>query len=604
MNKIKFSDIFVDSGFWKVKEDMIRDKTIFSVYERFKETGRFDALSCSWKEKDPNMPHIFWDSDVAKWIEGVSYFLIRKRNKELEKIIDNAVDMIVKNSDSDGYFNSHFLVTRQNERFCHRSEHELYCAGHLIEAAVAYYNATGKDKFLKAMCRYADYIERVFKTEKSSKFATPGHPELELALVRLYETTGERRYLDLSKYFIDEHGKNKCDLEFYPDFNELYNQDEMPLKERSTAEGHCVRALYLFCAMADNAALFNDKELMAACVRVFDNIANKRMYITGSVGSTYIGEAFTIDYDLPNRTAYAETCAAISLAMFAGRMQALSDDSKYADVVERAVYNGVLSGISMDGRAFFYENPLEVDPEFNNVNTSTKIKEHFPITERKEVFDCSCCPPNILRFIPSFCGYMYNYDDKTLFVHHYIASDADDGSVSISQTTDYPRSGNIIIKGNAGGRTVALRIPGWCKTFKIDKEYQFNKGYAYIKTAGDFEITLNLEMSVLLIQANKRVHADAGRIALMRGPVVYCAEGVDNPKDLQSVRIDIKSDFELGDEEFLLPSVITKGYQEQESESLYLPANENYIKTPIKFIPYYAFANRGTTQMCIWMLKN
>ena len=362
IHKVPFSTVRINDGFWKQKQKMIRETTAYAVYERFRDTGRFEALECKWKEGDPDSPpHIYWDSDVAKWIEGVAYLTALEKCEDLEKIADKAIENIVRNCDENGYFNSHYLVTEQEKRFTNRGCHELYCAGHLIEAAVAYRDATGKDALLKAMCRFADYIEQVFKVEKSAAFTTPGHPELELALVKLYHATGERRYLELSKFFVDEHGTNDKDISMEEREKKgilSYNQDEMPLRQRGTVEGHCVRALYLLCSMADLAREYGDAELTAACERCFDNIVNKRMYITGGVGSTYVGETFTVDYHLPNRTAYAETCAAISLAMFASRMQSLRADGRYGDIVERVIYNGMLSVISMDGRSFFYENPL------------------------------------------------------------------------------------------------------------------------------------------------------------------------------------------------------------------------------------------------------
>ncbi|MBP3361312.1 MAG: glycoside hydrolase family 127 protein [Clostridia bacterium] len=593
MDKIKFSDIRITGGLWRDKQDMVKNVTIDAVYNRFCETHRFEALKCTWKEGDPDCPHIFWDSDVAKWLESAAYIMAtEERDEKLEKIFDDAVDLIVKNSDEHGYFNSHFLVTRQNERFCHRGEHELYCAGHLIEAAVAYYEATGKDKFLKAMCKYADYIEQVFKLEKSAEFFTPGHPELELALVRLYHATSDKRYLELSKYFIDEHGK--------PENGEIsnnnYNQDDMPLRDRITADGHCVRALYLFCGMADIAYEYNDSGLLEACKRLFENITNRRMYITGGVGSTYMGESFTVDYDLPNRKAYAETCAAISLAMFAGRMQAIEPNSKYADIVEKVIYNGFLSGVSMDGKSFFYENPLEIDPGFNN-------KERFPITRRQEIFSCSCCPPNITRFIPSIAEYMYSYNDSVLYIHHYMNSETVGGSIGIVQETNYPADGEILIKCNIDKEYIALRIPGWCKSFKLSLPYEMKNGYAFVRLSGETEIRLTLDMPIEAIAANKRVHENAGRIAIMRGPVVYCAEGVDNGADLKNVRVDIHGNFELGSAEFLLPSIKTTGFRDADFDSLYKFADDAYEEFPLTLIPYYAFANRGTSEMLVWLLK-
>ena len=600
MQNIEFSDIEITGGYWKTRQEINSSVTLKSVYERFKETHRFDALKCDWKDGEPDMPHIFWDSDVAKWLEGAAYILNSNNDDDIAEIIENAIDCIIENSDENGYFNSHYLVTEQNNRFCNRACHELYCAGHLFEAAVAYYEITGKDRFLKAMSKYADYIEKVFKIEKSAAFTTPGHPEIELALMRLYKATGEKRYADLAKYFIDEHGKHPEERN-YDEW--AYNQDEMPIRERETAEGHCVRAMYLMCGAADVAYEYGDDDLKNACERVFNNIVNKRMYITGGVGSTYIGEAFTIDYDLPNRTAYAETCAAISLAMFANRMLKFGADSKYADIVEKAIYNGIMSGVSLDGKSFFYENPLEIDPDFNNVNTSTKQKQRFPITQRLEVFDCSCCPPNILRFVASIAGFLYGFDEDTVYVHQYMDSKTETDGIMIEQKTEYPKNGKITVKYDTDKKFIAFRIPGWCKIFSINCEYVMKNGYAYVTLNGSGEIEIELDMPVRLIAANRRVHADAGRVAVMRGPVVYCAEGADNGADLTSVVLPINAAFEIRNSELLLPMLKTKAYRPKETESLYYDAGDDYEEMPLTLIPYYAFANRGETEMQVWLLR-
>ena len=602
MKAIGLENVKINNGFWKIKQDMVNNITLKSVYERFYETHRFSALKCQWKEGDPDMPHVFWDSDIAKWLESVGYILNFYKNDEMEALADGAINDICKNMDENGYFNSHFLVT--GERFTERNEQELYCAGHLMEAAVAYYKSTGKKALLDAMCKYADYIEKVFVKEQSAAFVTPGHPEIELALVKLYEITGEKRYLELSKFFIDNHGANDIDKPLYNGCNLLYNQDEKPLRERDTVDGHCVRALYLLSGVADIANLYNDKELADAAERCFNNVVNKRMYITGATGSTCHGESFTIDYDLPNRDAYAETCASISLAYFANRMLKLCADSKYADAVERVMYNGVLAGISMDGKSFFYENPLEIDVDFNEVHPCTDGGRRYPITQRKEVFDCSCCPPNVTRFISSIGEYMYSYTDDTLFVHQYIASETENHGMKISQITDYPTSDRIkFVIENSNKKYIALRIPGWCKNFEINKNYTLKNGYAYIESDVKDEITLSLDMPVTFVSANKRVHSAAGRVAVMRGPVVYCLEGVDNGKDLKTLRVDIKGEIKISDKEFLIPNIIAKGFKEPESEALYFDATEDYIETELKFVPYYAYANRGETEMLVWVLK-
>lgn len=603
MNNIEFSDVKITGGYWKARQDINCSVTLKAVYDRFNETGRFEALKCDLRDGDTNIPHIFWDSDVAKWIEGASYILHSEKNDQAVEIIENAIDLIIKNSDENGYFNSHFLVAEKENRFRLRECHELYCAGHLIEAAVAYYELTGKDRFLNAVKKYADYIERAFKIDNTAAFITPGHPEIELALVRLYKATGEKRYIELAKYFIDKRGN--CDEPgIYTDWaNEYYSQDEIPVRERKTAEGHCVRALYLMCAAADIAYIYKDNDLKTACERFFDSIVNKRMYITGGVGSSNMGESFTIDYDLPNRTAYAETCAAISLAMFAERMLKFGADSRYSDIIERTMYNGIMSGISLDGKSFFYENPLEIDPDFNNINTSTKVKERFPITQRVEVFDCSCCPPNIMRFVASISGLIYGFDDNTVYINQYMNSEGDVNGIKISQKTDYPNNGKITVRCNSNKKQIAFRIPCWCKSFNINKKYSIKNGYAYVDLDSEENIELELDMPVRIISANRRIHSDAGRIAVMRGPVVYCAEGIDNGADIKSIALPAESVFELAESEFLLPILKTEAYRPFGSDSLYYEAVDDYEKIPLTLIPYYAFANRGESEMQVWLLR-
>lgn len=600
---IPFSATVINDGFWKSKQDLNKNTTVRAVYHRFADTYRFDALNCQWKKEGNYHAHIFWDSDIAKWIEGAAYILKQNGDPELEALTDAAIESIVCNADEHGYFNSYYLADCPQERFTLRGDHELYCAGHLIEAAVAYYDATGKDSLLKAMCRYADYIEKVFKIEHSAAFETPGHPELELALVRLYDVTGEKRYLELSKYFIDLHGTVDQEKDLY-DFSELpYNMDEMPLRERTDVKGHCVRALYLLSGAVDIAIRYDDTELKEACRRCFDYIISKQMYITGSVGSTYLGEAFTLDYNLPSRTSYTETCAAISLAFYGERMQNLEVSSSYADTVERAIYNGVLSGISMDGKSFFYENPLEIDPKFNHVNTSTKTKEHFPITERVEVFECSCCPPNLVRFIASIADCIYTYSEDALFINQYMACETVYESTHVSMKTNYPADGTVHIQCSTDKAQVALRIPGWCRNFSLTCAYKMKNGYAYISAEDAKAVNLTLDMPITAVAANRNVHDTAGRVAIMRGPVVYCIEGVDNGENLKCVSIDTKAGYELSDSEFLLPSIKATGYLPKASEALYAPAEDACETIPLKLIPYYAFANRGTSEMQVWILK-
>jgi len=603
---IGMKNVKLASGFWHGRQKINEDMTVYSVYNRFAETGRFNALKCSWTEGAPNKPHIFWDSDVAKWLEGAAYILCEKQDEHLIKLIDETIDTIENNQDETGYFNSYFLVTEQDQRFCHRTEHELYCAGHLMEAAVTYFEITGKDKFLKIMCKYADYIDKVFRIEGSAGFTTPGHPEIELALIRLYHATGNLNYLQLSKFFIDQRGCNEKDNKFYDFANAKYAQDHLPLREQKTAEGHAVRAVYLYNAMVDISQEFQDEALFDACKSIFKNIAERRMYITGGIGSTDVGEAFTIDYDLPNQKAYAETCAALGLALFAHKMSLASPDSVYADIAERALYNGFLSGVSLDGKSFFYENPLEIDPKQHKRNSCTHTAEHLPIMQRKEIFDCSCCPPNVLRYIASLGNMLYSKNDDTVFVHHFMSSTAVLEGLKITQKTNYPSEGDIhlYIKGKCS--KIAIRIPGWCSSFTIDKEYELKNGYAYIKASDNTEIQVSFEMPVRMMESSPYVHENAGRIAVTRGPLVYCIEGVDCDENLRDISIELNTAFKVKfDEFFNAPVLFTKGYRRNSSDfkGLYMPAENRYMKQDLKLIPYFGFANRGISEMLVWILK-
>lgn len=615
MNSYKQVDsgnVGITGGFWRERQEQNRDTTLGAVRRQFENTGRFEAFTFGWKEGMPGRPHIFWDSDVAKWLESAAYILSKNNDAELMKYVDFIVDLIEKNQCDDGYFNIFFTVVEPDERFRHRMEHELYCAGHLIEAAVAYYYATGKDKFLNCMKKYADLIERVFRIEGSAEFTTPGHEEIELALVKLYHCTGEKRYLDLSKFFIDARGA-ATSKEVIDGENDEYVQDHLPVREQTTAEGHCVRACYLYSGMADIAREYGDIELFSACEKLFESITKKRMYITGGIGSAREGERFTGDYDLPNDTAYAETCAAISLAMFAGRMSLIDADSVYADTVERTIYNGVLSGISLDGRSFFYENPLEINLKDRNI--ITKKGKRWAITQRAEVFDCSCCPPNMTRFIASIGGFLYSFGDDIVFVHQFMDSEASfnagGGIISIKQTTGYPSDGRVEFKGSGmNGKKIAVRIPSWCSNYAFGKSpAEVIKGYAYFNVdSDDYTLVFEMDMTPRWYEASARVWADAGKVALTRGPVVYCMEGVDNGNELWTLYADVFSPVsEYKDEKLGVLCLEARGYRKVECRCggvpLYHPVNGDFMPSKLKFIPYYAFANRGETDMAVWVSK-
>lgn len=595
MSLPQLTEVALTGGFWKEKYELNLKTTLDAVWNRFYETGRIDAFKCDWKEGMENKPHFFWDSDVAKWIEGAAYILALREDKDLRGKIEMLVDRIEQNQHECGYFNIYFTAVEPENRWKMRGCHELYCAGHLIEAAVAYHDACGDDRFLNLMKKYADYIYKVFVEEKSAAFKTPGHEEIELALFRLYRCTSEKRYLDLAMYFLNTRGKDSE--------TKKYMQDHLPVRKQYTAEGHSVRALYLYSAMADAAAETGDAEMLKACDALFDDITKRKMYITGGLGSTYIGEAFTLPYDLPNDTAYAETCASIAMILFCVRMGEIRRDAKYHDITEKELYNGMLSGLSLSGKAFFYENPLEInladhvrlDADFDKDCYS---KNRLPITQRKEVFDCSCCPPNINRTLASLPRYIYSVDGKTVYINQFAESTLACGGICVTQKTNYPHTGKISVTV-AGAEKVMFRIPDWCKNYKISCEYTIENGYAKI-TADEFDV--ELDMTPKFITANPHVAADAGKTAVMRGPVVYCAEGIDNGADLHNFYIDTSKTPVCEESEFFsLPILKSAAYRRKNTDELYCELGGEQELTEITLIPYNGFANRGDSDMRVWL---
>ncbi|MBQ7542405.1 MAG: glycoside hydrolase family 127 protein [Clostridia bacterium] len=610
MTYIPYSDVEIDGGFWQAVQSRNRDVTLGCVRAQFEKTGRFAALHCDWREGQPDRPHIFWDSDVAKWTESAAYVLKKHPDETLMRQVEDVIDCIEAHQCADGYFNSYFQSVEPAARFTRRGDHELYCAGHWIEAAAAYYEATGRRRFLDLICRYADLIDRVFRKEESASFSTPGHEEIELALVKLYVCTSEKRYLDLCLHFLNRRGAEGTKDGDVGDPRAAYWQGHLPVRQQKTAEGHAVRACYLYCAMADAARLTGDEALRGACEALFDNICEKRMYVTGGVGSSYDGERFTGDYDLPNAEAYAETCAAISLTLFASRMSLLSADGKYADAVERALYNGILSGVSLDGTSFFYTNPLAIDLDTRRAN-DCREQVYRPLTHRVEVFSCSCCPPNVTRFLASLGGMLYSRTDDTVYVHQYMHSEAALDGASLRVRTAYPEDGMIRIAASGlAGRRLALRIPGWCRSFELDgAEAVTEKRYAcFTVPTDDFACTLRLAMEPVFYEASPRVTADAGKVALAKGPVVYCLEGLDNEGDLHGVCADIFETPEAGTDEALgVPTLTVRGWRKKACACcggpLYRPVSGDYRPVKLRFIPYYAFANRDETDMAVWVPK-
>ncbi|MDF2988776.1 MAG: hypothetical protein K0R50_4286, partial [Eubacterium sp.] len=574
---------------------------------------------------------VFQDTDLAKWLEAVAYKLETHPDAEIEKLADEAIELIEKAQQSDGYLNTYFTIKEPGKRWTNLNEcHELYTAGHMIEAAVAYYRATGKRKFLEVMCRFADHIDSVFGTEPGKLKGYDGHQEVELALVKLYEATGNAKYLKLGKYFIDERGQkpNYFDIELsrsdykkhFPgevNNDRAYTQSHLPVREQDTAEGHSVRAVYMLTGMADVAALTQDKELLEACRRLWKNIVQKRMYITGGIGSVADGEAFSFDYDLPNDTMYTETCASIGLIFFAHRMLKAEPQSSYADVMERALYNNVLAGMSMDGRSFFYVNPLEVWPEASEKSIN---KRHVKAV-RQRWFGCACCPPNVARLLSSLGQYIYTVNDSTLYTHLYIGGEAKADiagtKVVLKQTTNYPWDGKVLLKlfpDEEKEFELAVRIPDWCDSYSLSLNganiaADTADGYARAKHSwkqGD-KVELNLDMDIKLMQANPLVRADAGKVAIQRGPLVYCLEELDNGSNLSAVSIPLDSSLVAEfDADLFGGTVIIKGnaFRTDSSdwgESLYKVAEAKEKPISIKAVPYCSWGNRNSGEMLVWI---
>lgn len=601
--------IRLKDGVLAPRQETNRKVTIPSCISRCEETGRLKAFKLQWKEGDPDKPHVYWDSDVAKVLEGMAASLLLHRDPELEKELDEFVELVVSAQQPDGYLNTHFTLVEPENRWKDLSHlHELYCAGHLMEAAVAHFQATGKRNFLDAMCRYADYIDSVFGREAGKKRGYPGHEEIELALVKLYRATGEKRYLELSRYFVEERG---TDPNYFAEAESaspwlLKNiQAHKPVREQTEADGHAVRAMYLFAGVTDVAGETCDKELLETAERIFRNVSRRRMYITGGIGSTQNGESFTRDYDLPNSTAYAESCAAISLIFFAKRLLDLTGKTEYADVLERILYNNALSGISLQGDTFFYSNPLEMNETF--------LKRGFVASSRQKWFDCSCCPTTYCRFLPRLGLFCADAAPDKLRIDVPAAMEISRPEYSVEVSGKYPYDGRIGIKIKKGGEfTLSIRIPAWCRKYELTLNgkgvHGPENGYWSEKRVWekDDEIVLVLDMPAEVVYANPRVSADIGKAAIQRGPVVYCLESVDNPGILlHSARIPAHPEFTLKQTEGLPEETVAllfRGEAVKPSDGpLYTTNPPVYEAVELCAIPFALWQNREEADMQIFL---
>ncbi len=634
LKRVKLNQLKVKDSFWSPVQELVTDEMIPYQEKVFKDeipdVEKSHALAnlriAAGMEQGEYYGMVFQDSDLAKWLEGAAYSLVIKPDKELEQRVDAIIDIIEKAQQPDGYLNTYFTIKEPEHRWQNLLEcHELYCAGHMMEAAAAYAETTGKDKFLHVMERMADHIEGRFGTDKER--GIPGHQEIELGLMRLYDVTGKDKYLKLAKYFIDERGQNpnyfkeekqKRDWDHFhmdPE-NTFYNQSFAPVRQQRTAEGHSVRAVYMYTAMADIAGRTGDKELYEACVRLWDNITQKRMYITGGIGSTVEGEAFTKDYDLPNDMAYAETCASIGLIFFAKKMLDIEPAGKYADILEQALYNGVLSGMQMDGKKFFYVNPLEVNPGISGELFGYKHVR----PQRQGWYTCACCPPNLARLLTSLAQYAWSEGEDAVYSHLFLGGEFDLDKAFISVHSSYPWEGRVVYHVEGKQKSafkIAVRIPAWAQNPKvllngeeIDVDSCRKDGYCYLERVWGKEdiLEVSFDMRIRKIYANTAVREDAGCVALMRGPLVYCFEGIDNG-ELHSLRVctgkEAKAKERVCTEGIFKGMTLLKvpGVRMTGSEQLYSETAPSSEPVTLTAIPYYAWGNRGINQMRVWMLE-
>ena len=566
---------------------------------------------------------VFQDSDFSKWIEAVAYTLVNHPDSELERTADEAIDIVCNAQMENGYLDTYYIINGMDQSFSNlKDHHELYCLGHLIEGAVAYYEATGKDRLLRAAMKFADYIDSCFGPQEGKRKGYPGHEIAEMALIRLYEVTGEKRYLNLACFFIDERGKQPyywdCESTETQKDGERYEyyQAHRPVREQDEAVGHAVRAVYLYSGMADASRIMDDESLKKACRQLWQSIVREKMYITGAIGGTHIGESFSFPFELPNDTAYAETCASIGLVFFARRMLEMEPDAVYADVMERALYNSVLSGMALDGKSFFYVNPLEVLPE-----ACQKDERKFHVKPvRQKWFGCACCPPNLSRMISSVPSYAYTENEDTLFMHLHlsgaITKQVQGITASFSVQSGMPWDGKVIITYTARESAVmklAVRIPGWCGQWKASGLETFHctleNGYYYIEGSWEngSQIVFDFDMQTRFYQSDDRVRENAGRLAVMRGPVVYCAEQADNGPDLHLFHIDAAEPVQeetITIEGQSYPSLIVSAQKKIKSDNevqLYTVYQKpEYEHAQLKMIPYFAWANRGENEMAVW----
>jgi len=628
LTPVNVRDAAIDDAFWAPRREIVRRRTLPQQERQLRTGGQFEALTLQWKTGDPNEPHIFWESDVAKWIEAASYLLAVSPDPELEASVDEAIELLAGAQQEDGYLNVYFTVVKPGERFTDlRDAHELYCLGHLIEAAVAHHDATGKRSLLDIVRRYADLVCREFGEGGSCRGGYDGHQEIELALVKLTRATGDERYLALAKQMIDDRGQQPYYFELesqrrktpgyfqqiFPQREEEaqrfreYNQSHLPVREQAEAVGHSVRAMYMVSAMTDLAVETGDVQLLQACERLWDSVTATKMYVTGGLGSDPSIEGFSAPYVLPTYSGYGETCAAIGLVMWAQRMVNVTCDGRYADVMERALYNGVLAGGSADGTAYFYGNPLASNGDVH----------------RHEWFGVACCPPNYARLLTSLQTYAYAQSEEELAVHLYIGGTVRTiagGGANIVVSTTYPASGSLTLEVEPDGGerdwTLSLRLPEWATSAavsingeEVDLEQAVTRGYARLRRRwqqGDC-VSLTFDYSPRRVWADPRVADSAGRVCLQLGPLVYCLEGVDHSVPVQQLSLPQDADLrtELDDSMGLITILAqAKADLAEEPDCPYSSQTPRLEGQTLRAIPYFHWANRGQSTMSVWVRES
>ena len=624
---LPLSDVTVNGPFWGPRLESNRRHTLPAISEEIQRIGMYNALDLDQplaplpfpRGKDGVTPVMFWDSDLAKWIEAAAYSLHTHPDADLEAQVDALIGKLVALQQPDGYLNSFFIRRDPQAKFTNeRDWHEMYCAGHLLEAAVAYFEATGKRDLLNALIRYVDLLASVYGPGPSQRRGYPGHEELELAVVKLWRATGEPRFLAFARYLIEERGRQpvyfdaeartrEADPGEFSQRTYEYMQAHKPVREHEGVVGHAVRAMYLYAAVTDLATETHDADLLGVSERLFTSLVDKRLYLTGGLGPSASNEGMTRDFDLPNLQAYAETCASIGLVFWAQRLGEARPSRVWGDAMERAIYNNVLSGVSLDGRRFFYDNPLE----------SRGGHERFAW------HPCPCCPPNLARLLASLGRYVYSASGDELAVHLYAAGSArvtlGSQSVTLSQETAYPWDGNVTLSLGMASEarfTLLLRLPGWCRNPSLavngepqDLQSIVQDGYAAVTREwrdGD-QVRLNLPMPIERVYASPRVADDAGLVALQRGPLVYCLEGADNEGELHSVAIEESATFEATFEPGTLGGVCVlhgPAWLDDSAawgEPLYAFAPPRRKQVTLRAVPYSTWANRGAGPMRVWL---